>query len=1140
MDSAPEFLNLFVEPTGEMIYFLAAIAISQAAFLMALGQRLRGSSETAAARYSVLLAAAVIAWLGMGLGGLVALISDTPDSAILPPLERAVNALVILYTGTALLTADSTRPQRPIWRALALLSLVIVADYLFTALAWHPMADDQEFNRHALGFVWTFAPGLLLICLIGLLITVYKQTADIPLKLIYFTVLLIAYSYTTARIRSDSLDGDTSGALRLGFLAALPILGIIVYRLVIERLTAAIDEVSEYAEAVSRPQTSAAARPPEAPPAPVPAPVPVPSSARTARPLTAPYSSTSESMSLLRAIGLMLEKEDPDHIPRQIVIAIATVLRADLAVLVARDESNWADVLAAYDNIQQRLVPGLALNLEEQPSLAAAITEKMQRRLAPDRNIDELVDLYTRLDISQLGPAYIQPLMRSGQVVGVAIIGLPYTNRDLQESEITLLEGLAPVAARLLSLSRAAQRLRSDAESQAIQAIVEHAVPEVLDQTAALALRQEMQASLELAQEQIAELSDRVRNLQVELDYERSRLTQIMAGSDQALSITQRIEVLSQERRELAFERERLARALQEAQATLVSAQGGDENVYATLIDGLQRERDELQVHKTKLEHQLLEIREAGETMVPGALRDMLAELSDDKAQMAAERDQLQQELENVYGELRALGIEGGPLAVAQALSQITQERSYFKTRSEQTARERDLLLAERKNLEDKLAREAERETQLVALESDLRRLAEDREALVKQRDSTRAERDELLRAREQWLDQRTRLIGEATVVQNELADMQFKFQVAAIDRKRLSEDRTALEAERRRLTAENTALKTERDQLIARAEGNRELLQQLGADGVGTLQAMIEELSQERERLENELLQTQQDYSMLQQRLASRPPSAAASPMTQPIAPANADVVMSIAQELRTPMSSIMGYTDLLLSESVGILGALQRQFLQRVQANIDRLSQLLNDLVSITRLDSDEFTVEPVTIDMLEVIEDTITAAGSRFREKNITLHMNLADSLPPLHADHDAMHQVMMQLLSNAYLASPPQGEVSITACHQTDFVSPSADSARATSTPANVVLVSITDQGGGVPPEEQRRVFGRLYRADNPLIEGIGDTGVGLSIAKALVEAHGGTIWLESRPGYGSTFHFAVPLAPQHPPLEEALS
>jgi signal transduction histidine kinase len=238
----------------------------------------------------------------------------------------------------------------------------------------------------------------------------------------------------------------------------------------------------------------------------------------------------------------------------------------------------------------------------------------------------------------------------------------------------------------------------------------------------------------------------------------------------------------------------------------------------------------------------------------------------------------------------------------------------------------------------------------------------------------------------------------------------------------------------------------------------------------------------------------------------------------------------MSIAQELRTPMSSILGYTDLLLSESVGILGALQRQFLQRVRANIDRLSNLINDLVSITMLDSEDFKLQPISIDMLEVVEDAITSAGMQFREKNITLHMNLSDRLPPLRADRDAMNQVIVQLLSNAYLASPANGEVMITARHARHFLPPAPDDASPTPDPIDGILVSVTDQGGGVPEHDQRRVFGRLYRADNPLIEGIGDTGVGLSIAKAIVEAHRGKIWLESEPGKGSTFHFIIPLTP----------
>lgn len=1114
MDSAPEFLNLFVEPTGELLYFLVVIAISQAAMLMALGQRLRGASETAAGRYTVLMGGVILAWIAMMGGALYALVTDTPNEAILPPLERAINALVIVLTSAALLTADSPTPGRRMWLVIVVTGAALIAAYAYTANVWYPLADTEEFNRHDLALAWTFGTGLLILAAMGLLFTRYKNTADIPLKLIFFVLLLGGYSYTTARMSADKLGDHTSGAIRLAFLVAMAMVATVVYRLVLDRLSSAIDEVSEYAEAVSKPQPAQH----------------IPDT-RGLRPASASFMPASESMMLLKAMGLMLEhEEDPESIPRQIVVAVATVIKADVAVLVSREDEHWADIMAAYDHIQQRQIPGLALNLDEQPTILNALETRAQQVLKPESHLDELADLYTRLDITQVGPAYAQPLSRSGKVVGLLIVALPYTSRELMDGERSLLEGLAPIAARLVLLSQAAIRSRSEAEGQAIQAIVTGAAPDQLDEQSVLAARQEMQASLELAKQQIAELSRLVRDLQVELDYERSRMAQLTDSGDEVLTISQRIEALSDERKQLAAERQRLSAALQEAQATLINATGeGDENVYSTMIATLRRERDELQVHKSKLERQLDDIRNAQETAVPGALREMLEELSEDKARLAVERDQIKHELSIVQTNLQALGIEGGPAALARTLGQLTEERTYYKTRAEKIAQERDLLVAERNRLSDQIQHESEREAQLTALEADIRRLATDREALIKQRDSMRGERDELLKARDAWMDQRTRLLADMTGLQAEMEDMIDEVRQSQGQQKHLNDTITALQSDRDRLAAERTALQTERDQLMARVEGNRELLEQLGADGVGTLKIMIDDLTRERETLQNELLQVQQDLALLERQQAR--PSTGSTTQTQTIAPENPDVILSISQELRTPMSSIIGYTDLLLSESVGILGALQRQFLQRVQANINRLSQLIQDLVSITSLDSESFKLQPATIDMLEVAEDAITGAGAQFREKNITLHMNLADRVPHIRADRDAMHQVIVQLLSNAYLASPPDGNVTIAVREVRRFIPPVSSDIAPVAEPVDGIYVAVTDQGGGVPPDEQRRVFGRLYRADNPLIEGLGDTGVGLSIAKALVEAHNGMIWLESELGKGSTFQFILPLSSQ---------
>ncbi len=232
------------------------------------------------------------------------------------------------------------------------------------------------------------------------------------------------------------------------------------------------------------------------------------------------------------------------------------------------------------------------------------------------------------------------------------------------------------------------------------------------------------------------------------------------------------------------------------------------------------------------------------------------------------------------------------------------------------------------------------------------------------------------------------------------------------------------------------------------------------------------------------------------------------------------AELIASLVQELRTPMTSIVGYTDLLLGESVGIIGAMQRKFLQRVKANTERMSSKLDDMIEITAIDSGQLEIEPETVNMVSIIEEAIMNTAGQFRERNITMDLALKDDLPEVHADPDALNQVMMNLLSNAYQASKMNSTVTVSASLQ--------DTSDAALDGSAYLMVSVTDTGGGIPQEERRRVFTRLYRANSPLIEGLGETGVGLSVSKTLIEAHGGRIWVESEEGVGSTFSFLLPV------------
>lgn len=235
-------------------------------------------------------------------------------------------------------------------------------------------------------------------------------------------------------------------------------------------------------------------------------------------------------------------------------------------------------------------------------------------------------------------------------------------------------------------------------------------------------------------------------------------------------------------------------------------------------------------------------------------------------------------------------------------------------------------------------------------------------------------------------------------------------------------------------------------------------------------------------------------------------------------------EFVASLAQELRTPMTSIIGYVDLLLGESVGMIGDMQRKFLQRVKANIDRMDSLLNDLIGIAAIDAGQMELNPVPLDMAEIIEEAVIGAKAQLEEKEIQLKLALPEQIPMVEVDPASIQQVMLNLLSNATKSTPVGGAIEIKA----DIT----DSRSYTVTGENGeesekwLRVAITDSGGGIAEKDVDRVFDRFYKAEHPLIQGLGETGVGLSIVKYLIEAHGGEVWFDTEIGKGTTFYFAL--------------
>jgi signal transduction histidine kinase len=226
-------------------------------------------------------------------------------------------------------------------------------------------------------------------------------------------------------------------------------------------------------------------------------------------------------------------------------------------------------------------------------------------------------------------------------------------------------------------------------------------------------------------------------------------------------------------------------------------------------------------------------------------------------------------------------------------------------------------------------------------------------------------------------------------------------------------------------------------------------------------------------------------------------------------------EVIVSTIQELRQPITSIIGYTDLLMAESVGLLGTLQRKFLERVRASTERMRSLLDDLIRISIIEGGKLEITSGLVDTAEVIDAAITATRGQIQEKGISLRLDLPDELPKLQADQDALEQIMIHLLQNASSVTPPDGVIHFRACVEDNEEQP-------------YLLLQVTDSGGGIAPEDLPRIFFRHFRAESPLVQGIGDKGIGLSIAKVLVEAHGGRIWVDSISGESATFSVLIPI------------
>jgi two-component system phosphate regulon sensor histidine kinase PhoR len=221
-------------------------------------------------------------------------------------------------------------------------------------------------------------------------------------------------------------------------------------------------------------------------------------------------------------------------------------------------------------------------------------------------------------------------------------------------------------------------------------------------------------------------------------------------------------------------------------------------------------------------------------------------------------------------------------------------------------------------------------------------------------------------------------------------------------------------------------------------------------------------------------------------------------------------DFVAAVSHELRTPLTSIYGFAETLLRQDVLFGEAERRTFIQYIASESERLSGIVDQLLNVARLDAGDLQVEPEVVDVGAVVSEVVEAGNESGGVDGHQFEVDLPDELLAAAADREKLRQVFSILVENALKYSPNGGTVTVGA-RRTD----------------DAVEVRVVDEGVGIPAGERDRIFRKFYRAESTVRDGGGGTGLGLFIAKELVSAMGGRIWVDSEEGAGSSFAFELP-------------
>lgn len=235
----------------------------------------------------------------------------------------------------------------------------------------------------------------------------------------------------------------------------------------------------------------------------------------------------------------------------------------------------------------------------------------------------------------------------------------------------------------------------------------------------------------------------------------------------------------------------------------------------------------------------------------------------------------------------------------------------------------------------------------------------------------------------------------------------------------------------------------------------------------------------------------------------------------------AKSDFVSFVAHELKNPMTSVKGYTELISAGAVGPVSEAQANFLATIRHNIERMNTLVSDLNDSSKIEVGRLRLDFKAVALNDVLESVVRSTRRQIEEKEQTLLRQIPGDLPLLWSDRTRLEQVLVNLISNAYKYTPTGGTITVSAREAENQWDPGG--AR------RVVHISVGDTGIGISEEDQKKIFQKFFRSEDPKTREVTGTGLGLNITRSLVEMQGGKIWFESQFRQGTTFHFTVPVS-----------